>query len=92
MKQKDLEEFIENCEELIGERSGLALKKVSKDQKYKEKYKRYSDLYENLIKVTKKKDIENFAGTIHELNGIENNYIYLQGLVDGILLRENLAK
>lgn len=92
MKQKELEQFIENCEELIGERSDLALKKVSKDSKYKEKYKKYSDLYEKLIKTTDKNNIENFAGTIHELNGIENNYMYLQGFVDGILLRENLVK
>lgn len=26
------------------------------------------------------------------INDLENNYIYLQGFIDGILLRENLYK
>lgn len=60
-------------------RSNLVFKKVAKDQKYKENYKIYSNLYEDLIKRTDKNDIE-------------NNYIYLQGFIDGILLRENLSE
>ena len=35
-------------------------------------------------------EIEKFANSIHLLNDLENNYIYIQGLSDGLLLRENL--
>ena len=45
MKQKESEEFIENRESLIEERSNLAFKKVAQSKNYKEKYKKYNELY-----------------------------------------------
>ena len=92
MKQKELEELIEDCEGLIEERADLAFKKASEDSKYKEKYQEYSNLYEMLINKLNNDDIENFANSIHTLNDLECNYVYLQGFIDGILLRENLYK
>ena len=90
MKQKELEKFIESCENLIEERSDIALKKAAKDSKYKEKYQEYSNLYEMLTNRLNNDDIEKFANSIYSLNDLEWNYIYLQGFIDGILLRENL--
>lgn len=92
MKQKELEKLIKSCESLIEERSDLAFKKAAEDSKYKNKYKEYSDLYEKLINKLNNDDIENFANSIHTLNDLECNYVYLQGFIDGILLRENLYK
>ena len=90
MKQKEFEEFIENCESLIEERSNLAFKKVAQSKNYKEKYKKYNELYELLVDKIGADEIEKFADSIHLLNDLENNYIYIQGLADGLLLRENL--
>ena len=92
MKQKELEKLIESCEGLIEERSDIALKKVAEDSKYKKKYKEYSNLYEMLKNKLNNNDIENLTNSIYSLNDLECNYIYLQGFVDGILLRENLYK
>ena len=92
MKQKELEKLIESCEGLIEERSDIALKKVAEDSKYKKKYKEYSNLYEMLKNKLNNDDIENLTNSNYSLNDLECNYIYLQGFVDGILLRENLYK
>lgn len=92
MKQKELEKLIESCESLIEGRSDIALKKASKDSKYKEKYQEYSNLYEMLKNKLNNDDIENLTNSIYSLNDLECNYIYLQGFIDGILLRENLYK
>ena len=92
MKQKELEKFIESCECLIEERSDLAFKKVAKDSRYKEQYQAYSSLYEQLGKKLGENEVEKFANSIHLIGDLENNYIYLQGFIDGILLRENLSK
>ncbi len=92
MKPKELEKLIESCESLIEERSDIAFKKIAKDSKYKEKYQEYSNLYEMLINKLNNDDIENFANSIHSLNDLECNYVYLQGFIDGILLKENLYK
>lgn len=92
MKQKELEKLIESCKGLIEERSDIALKKVAEDSKYKKKYKEYSNLYEMLKNKLNNDDIENLTNSIYSLNDLECNYIYLQGFVDGILLRENLYK
>lgn len=72
--------------------SDIALKKVAEDSKYKKKYKEYSNLYEMLKNKLNNDDIENLTNSIYSLNDLECNYIYLQGFVDGILLRENLYR
>lgn len=92
MKQKELEKLIESCEGLIEERSDLAFKKVSEDSRYKEKYQIYSNLHEKLSEKIGENEIEKFANSMTSINDLENNYIYLQGFIDGILLRENLYK
>ena len=91
MKQKEFEEFIENCESLIEERSDLAFKKVAKSKNYKERYEKYSELYELLANKIGIDEVEKFANSIHLLNDLESNYIYIQGFADGLLLRENLG-
>ncbi len=92
MKQKELEELIADSENFIGERINLIFKKVSKDKNYKEKYEEYSNLCEDLSKIIDRSKIENLVGAIYDLNSVENNYIYLQGFIDGVLLRENFRK
>ena len=92
MKSKDLEQLIENCEGLISERSDLALKKVAQTEKYQENYQEYSNLYEELIKKIDRIELERFANSIYALSDLENDYIYMQGFVDGIILKENLSK
>ena len=92
MKQKKFEKFIENCENFIEERSDLALKEVAKNSKYKEKYQAYSNIYDTLIKKIGENDLERLTSSIYMLNDFENDYIYMQGLLDGILLRENFEE
>ncbi len=91
MKQKEFEKLMENCADLIEERSNLAVKKIYKNNTYKEKYQKYSNLYEELVNKLGKDEIEIFTSAIYSLNDMENDYIYMQGFVDGMLLRENLA-
>lgn len=92
MKQKELERLIESCETLIEERSDIAFKKAARDSRYKEKYQEYSNLYEMLTNKLNNSDIKKLANSIYSLNDLECNYIYMQGFIDGILLRENLYK
>ncbi len=89
MKQKEFEKLMENCADLIEERSNLAAKKIYNNNTYKEKYQKYSNLYEELVNKLGKDEIEIFTSAIYSLNDMENDY--MQGFVDGMLLRENLA-
>ncbi len=91
MKQKELEQFIEDCKDLIAERSDLALKKVAQSKKYKEKYEEYIEIYELLSNKVASKEVEQLTNSIQLLNDVESNYIYMQGFADGMLLRENLG-
>lgn len=91
MNENDFENFVESCEELVNDRINLSINKVAKTIKYKEKYNIYSDLHKKLIEKYTIKEVENFASSIYAINDLENEYIYLQGFIDGILLRENLG-
>ena len=90
MEEKDFEQFMKDFESFIEDRSNIAFDKAVKNKKYKELYKKYEKQYEALIKKINVEEIDKFADFIHLLNSIENNYIYMQGFLDGILFKKNL--
>ena len=90
MEEKDFEQFMKDFESFIEDRSNIAFDKAVKNKKYKELYKKYEEQYEALIKKINVEEIDKFADFIHLLNNIENNYIYMQGFLDGILFKKNL--
>lgn len=90
MREKEFEIFIEDLGELINDRINMSINKLAKTNKYKKTYSKYSKLYEQLKKRCSVSEIENFSSIIYAINDLENTYIYLQGFLDGILLREQL--
>lgn len=92
MNEKKLKELVKDCEGLIEGRVELILKKVAKMKEYKEKYSLYSRSFQELAGQIGEQRVEELTGALFSVNSMEVDYIYLQGLVDGILLRENLAK
>ncbi len=88
MNAKKFEKLIHNFEFLVDERMDTVLNKLKERKEYKEKYEKYSNLYDSLLKKYSRKDIEEFAGANIDLYNIENSYIYIQGLIDGIILKD----
>lgn len=92
MDEKELKELVKSCNSLIEERSELIIRKVANMKEYKQKYALYSKIFQDLVKEVGEKKVEELTGALFSVNSMEGDYIYLQGFVDGMLLRENLTR
>lgn len=91
MRTKDIEQLIEDCEGLIQCRSDLIFKKFSKTKRYKNEEEEYYKLRKELITIAPEDLVGKFENAMYDMNTTEVNYNYLQGFVDGVLLREYMC-
>jgi len=90
MNNKNLEKIINVCGDFVESRLEEGYKQYSKTQDYNKYQKEYSELRQILLKDISEDKLEQLENAIYKLNTIEVNYSYLQGFLDGTLLRETL--
>lgn len=83
-----IEDFVFDLIKGLTVRLEKVYKKVSKTEEYKKAYLSCKDLKQKLIKDNNENDIKEFEDSIYHLKGLDDEYIYLQGLLDGIKLKD----
>lgn len=89
MKEKEFKQFLEDFNSVIEERCVLSFQKMKKTKEYKNKKDRYNIISNKILENCTIEDTEDFKNSIYDIQAIENTYVYIQGFIDGILLREN---
>lgn len=90
---EEFKEFMEEYNSFVLQRKNEICCELEKNHKeYKEKLEEYSTLYDIMVRKYPMHEIEELEGICMESYEIENLYLYVQGFLDGIMLKNKFKK
>lgn len=86
--EKDFENYLEDINDFIFERTKKGLKVLHNTDKYKKINKEYQGLKNHITNMIGKEELDDLIDIFNILSVMESNYYYLQGYKDGMILNE----
>ena len=92
LEKKQFEQFLRDFQDVIDNRYMNVYTKLCKTKKYKDLTSVYNYAFKEVSKKCDRNTIEKFVETIYDISSLENQNLYMQGFIDGILFKENMQK
>lgn len=88
MESKTFMELMEDFYLLAESRIERGMTKLRNQTNYKESYEKFLNLYDIFAEKYSQEEIDEFVEAIKDVNTLENTYMYIKGLKDGLLLKD----